>query len=513
MVRLSMCLPERLDAFKLQKAWYEVSSAWPIMNARIRTSATAPSGLDYYVPTPSGMARLESNPDPLQRQFYHHDEPNKTLEAYNSTLNGLRAAHEQVRVLPAAGDEREDLYAGANAAHDFDEMLTRSIGVYTAQVTTFADSTLLTISMCHVLGDGFCGRDIYQAWTAALRGVRPAPMQDIGVDTFAAYAPGGPLASITPEQAAAGVEPPIPKGYYVYNWRDKMRFLKNFMWDYYVTAPESELEQRTVCLPHPLVAKLQKEAAEDIAKLGQKVKVGKSDVLYAWLLKHALAGQPDSKTVNPLTIVNLRGRREELQHQLPLGETHPSGAGPREKTWTWPQHEFLNAALPTPLGDIPVSRIYSMPLGELALHIRSGVTTGADLENSRKLLTFSIFHGLWRNRTTNKMALFCRPDAAWIALTDWRALQFGKFDWSPARLGAGSADADAKAPVQAFAMQCHMLTPFTKRCRFALMGEVETGVYMTGWMAKRQWEDVQRGFGRYVHVGKKEAGGRREARL
>ncbi|PWN18543.1 hypothetical protein BCV69DRAFT_285165 [Microstroma glucosiphilum] len=486
--RLSLCFQERLDVEKLRKAWYKVSSAWPILNARVRESSESPSGLAYHVPTPAGMVQLESDPDHRKRQFFALNMSTRSMDEFSPSAKRLMSEHDSIRVQPAPSDSASDFYAGQNAPKTFQDTLQSSVGVLTVQATTFRDGTVLSMSMLHVLGDGFCIKDILEAWTSALKGGTPKPMYDFGMDIFAPYAPGGALSSLSAEEVKLGKDPPPPQGYYVYNWRDKASFLMRYWYDSHFTAPETDMEARCICIPHHIVAKLQQEAANDL-KDEPEASVGKSDVLYAWLLKRCFAGFAQSRQVNPLTIVNLRGRTPDTR--VENKDTGRSSAAPK-----WPKHDFINAALPTPLGDLQVQEIRNMPLGRLALQIRRKVASGADSENARALLAFTLHHGLWKNRTTNKVAMFSRPESTWLALTDWRALKFASFDWSGAL--PNSTHSEPNIPVRPSMLHSTMRTPFSRRQRFALMGEVKSGVLLGGILAKRQWKDVDHGFGAYI---------------
>lgn len=433
------------------------------------------------------MVQLESDPDLRKRQFFSLNMSTRSMDEFSPSAKRLMSVNDDIRVQPAPTDSASDFYAGQNAPKTFQDTLQSSVGVVTTQVTSFKDGTVLSMSMIHVLGDGFCIKDIYEAWTLSLKGGTPKFMDGFGMDVFAPYAPGGALSSLSAEEVKLGKEPPPPQGYYVYGLRDKVSFLSRYWYDSHITAPESDMEAKCICIPHHVVTELQRMAADDLRDELETVSVGKSDVLYAWLMKRCFAGFAPSRNVNPLTIVNLRGRTPNTR----VESTDPSSV-----TRHFPKHPFINAALPTPLGDLSVQEIRNMPLGRLALQIRRKVASGADPENARALLAFTLHHGLWKNRVNNKVAMFSRPDSTWLALTDWRALKFASFDWSGALPSTSTSDPDVL--VRPSMLHSTMRTPFSRRQRFALMGEVRSGVLLAGILARKQWDDVTHGFGAYT---------------
>lgn len=469
-VTFTYVIDHRLDLNKLRDAFTLVVDAWPMLSARVAESASAQSGLEYQIPSKVTRLQLEANPDPRRRQYLGQDESHRSVSEYWQVTDHLRSSTEQpfrsVQTFAAPRPQDETRYTSYNAPQRFEEVLKERFAVFTTQATAFKDATLISMSMVHTLGDGFCVVGVFKAWSQALRGIRPDPLDDIGLDLFAEYSPGGKFATIkdgSKEQA------PVPKGYHVYGTRDKLKFGYNVLQDVYRRFPESEQEQRYICLPHEVVAELQKVAETDLkssaSKTGSKpARVGKSDVLYAWLLKHAYLTVDRNRPSHPLTIVNLRRRRPKEIAQ-------------------WPRHEFLNGALPVPLADMTAGQILDMSLGDLALLVRNGVDAGSDPVYVRELLTFYIQHGLWKNRATNKSAIFCPSDSYWTALTDWRALKLNSVDWSGAL-----PDHTVDTSVKIIATQTHMETPTSKRQRWALIGDFESGVWLAGTMTRTQWE-------------------------
>ncbi|CAO1637615.1 unnamed protein product [Parajaminaea phylloscopi] len=471
-VTLTYCVDQPLAMDRLADAFFTVVDAWPILSARVREDATSPSGLSYDIPSASMRQRLEIAGTPRMRQFFTLDESHRRLVDYWSPAGGLRSeaslgSHGRIRTFHSPRATEETRYTSFNAPKSFDEVLRDRFAVYTGQATKFQDGTMISITMLHTLGDGFCVSAMFRAWVQALSGIAPSPLQDIGLDLFADYAPGGSRASTF---AAGKAEPPAPKGWHVLGMRDKAKLVYNVLQDVHRRFPESEQEQRYVCIPHQMAAQLQQAAQTDLAALAQRTSsqpktVGKSDVVYAWLLKHAYLAVDRERPAHPLTILNLRRRRPEgLDH--------------------WLGHEFLNAALPVPLADLTAGRILDLPLGELALMIRQGVEQGSDPSYTSHLLTFSLHHSLWKNRKTNKLALFCPADSYWTALTDWRALKFPSIDWSAARTDELSSGPKPNV----IAMHTHMETPMSKRQRWALIGDLPSGIWVAGTMTRSQWK-------------------------
>ncbi|RDW93015.1 uncharacterized protein DSM5745_00337 [Aspergillus mulundensis] len=481
--RASFIFDAPLSFEKLQETWHQTLSIRPIMQSRIRRSTTAPSGLEYHVLTPSGMERyLQSQkqaPDHL-KDFFCLDECDRSITDFCAGFGvGPSAPSHSYRVFVAdsacSADEKRCM--AFNGAQSLDEILDGDRPATTIQVTRFRDATLITASLTHLIGDLFTVKAIFKGWESTLHGNPPPPFEGLGRDPFTAYGPGGELAGNDINSS----RPPLPPGWQIYGPIDKARFASRLLWDTKISRPENTISQKYIFVSADEAQRLEEEAKQDLAKLqGQHpATVTRSNVLYAWLLKNSTTHLSPNEWSAPVTIVNTRARP-------PTGMTPQS-----ESTASFPSHNWYGAAMATGLPSLKAHTLRSMSLGELALHIKTGIREASTPENTRRFLSYTLHNSLWR-KPSGKLALFCPPGHNWSGLTDWRLIQLQDMDFTPARL-----DGDAKVEVCAFST--HMLTAFSQRDRWVCMGQAGGGVWFVGIAGDRQWDDP-RGFGKYPRL-------------
>lgn len=468
-LQASFLVAEHLSFERLEQSWYELVVAWPLVSARIRADKTGPSGLAYHVPSPRRLREIQAEAPslaPTKRQFYCLDESPRPL---SSLFAASQPASERVRVYvasaPLANDERRLTCANATRTHE--EYLANDVPLMSVQVTRFAHDTVVTISTSHVVGDGFSIRTVLSAWLDILHGRGPpAPLKDLGMDPFLSLA----------REESPDKPPRLPRGFHLFDWKDKARFLTNALYDLYVARPERNMEQRYVFLPSSDVAALLAETSAYLESKGAG-RVNKSDVLYAWLMKNSHAGLPGSWLSTPLTIINARGRL-------------PSGLGPV------PAHDFWGAAFASPLDSLSVGDILAMPLGELALHIRRSVDKQSEEENARASLAFTVYHQQWKDKAMpgKPLHFFSPPNHRWSGISDWRGLKLFDLDFGPAVLLQAGEPA-RRAPV--VTVCANMICELSKRDRWVCIGESPQGVWFTGYMSRAQWAHPD-GFGRYL---------------
>ncbi|KAL4903339.1 hypothetical protein BDW74DRAFT_186031 [Aspergillus multicolor] len=472
---------------KLQQAWFGTLRIRPIMQARIRRSTTAPSGLEYHVLTPSAMDKyLQSQQETSDhlKDFFCLDESHRSITDFCAGFGvGPSAPSHSYRVFVAdsASSADEKRCMAFNAVHSLDQILDGDRPATTIQVTRFRDATLITISLTHLIGDLFTVKAIFKGWESTLHGNPPPPFEGLGQDPFTAYGLGGVLAGhdINPSR------PPLPPGWQIYGPMDKARFASRLLWDTKISRPENTIAQKYIYVSEDEARRLEEEAREDLAKLqgheaGNHLPTAtRSNVLYAWLLKNSTTHLAPNEWSAPITIVNTRARP-------------PTGMKPQsQSTDHFPAHNWYGAAMATGLPSLKVHQLRSMSLGELALHIKTGIREASTPENTRRFLSYTLQNSLWK-RPSGKLALFCPPGHNWSGLTDWRLIQLQDIDFTPARI-------DEQGKVEICAFSTHMVTAFSQRDRWVCLGEAGGGVWFVGIAADRQWDDP-RGFGRYPRL-------------
>ncbi|KAL4929720.1 uncharacterized protein BDV17DRAFT_297932 [Aspergillus undulatus] len=491
--RVSVVFDAPLSFEKLQESWYQTLAVRPIMQARLRRSTTAPSGLEYWVYTPTGMAKyLELQrhaPDHL-KDFYCLDESHRSITDYNAGLGVGPSAPSRsfgVFVSDLAEHEDEKRCTAYNGVQNLEEILDSDRPIITLQITRFRDATLLTLSVTHIIGDLFTLKAMLKGWESSLRGVPPPPWEELGRDVFAKYGPGGELAG----EDATSATPSLPDGWRLYGVVDKARLLSRALWDLYITRPEKNIQQKNVFISESEIQDLEAQAARDLTEFekrrrakgkqgdGRPLRVTRSNVLHAWLLKLNHTHLGDNEWSKPVTVVNTRARP-------------PTGMKPFGKGNDFPNHDWYGAAMAIGVPSLRVGKLMTMPLGELALHIKDGIRDASTPENTRRFLSFTLHNQLY-TRPTGKIALFMPPDHRWSGLTDWRLIQFQEVDFTPAR------DDGNTGVVEVCAFSSTMLTANSQRDCWVCMGQAGGGIWFTGIAGDAMWRNPK-GFGKFPHM-------------
>lgn len=488
--RVSLILDAQLSFEKLKRSWYQTLKARPIMQARVRRSMSAPSGLEYHVLTPNGMAkhleRQRSAPEHL-KDFFCLDQSHRSITDYCPGLGvGPNAPSQSQDIFVADGADAQDQNrcTAFNGIQSLDELINSDRPIATIQVTRFSDATLITISVSHIIGDAFTIKDILKGWESTLHGKPPAPFEQLGLDPFSAYGPGGRLAG----KEVMSKSPPLPPGWQVYGQLDKARFLSRFLWEFHVSRPERSISQKYVFISEAETQRLEKQARRDAVKVEERRRqqgievqspliVSRSNILFAWLLKHNHAHLDSEQWSTPVTIVNARARPP---------------VGMKARSDDFPKNNWYDASIVVALPSFKAGELMEMPMGELALHIREGTETGSSPENVQRSLAFNLNHNLWK-KPSGKVVFWSPPDYHWTGLSDWRLMRLQDLDLTPARLDQGCQR------VATCGFNAHMVLVGTQRNRWVCMGEAGGGTWFVGITSNREWQDP-RGFGKYPHL-------------
>ncbi|ATY65017.1 family regulatory [Cordyceps militaris] len=498
MARVSVVFNAPLSFEKLYAAWITALRVRPIMQAPMRKCDSVPSGLAYHVLTPVGMAKyLKKQVDAPEhlRDFYCLDESHRSIRSYCPGFGvGANAPSKgQSSILISQGPELPDQKrcTAFNAVDSINELLHSDRPQTTIQVTRFSDATMITFSVNHAFGDLVTIKSFLKAWEVALHGKTVTPYERPDADPFIGYEPGGEFAAET----ASGKGPAPPPGWKVYGMLDKARFMRRHLWDYYVQRPERSIEDRRIFIPNAFVEALEEKARYDLtfvqarldARSGKnidadstverkkKLYVSRSDVLYAWLLKHSHAHLAPEQPSTAVTISNGRFRPP---------------AGPPIAAQSLADNDLLCGAMAIALPSLTAGAVMALPLGELALHIRGGIKANTSPDNVKKWLNFQLFHSLWK-RPSNQLAAPFEPHHFITGVTDWRLVRLEQVDLTPARL-----DGDAAAAVAVSAIDGHMVVNTSRRDFYICLGDVSGGVMILGYASKDQWQDP-RSFGKY----------------
>lgn len=460
------------------------------MQARVRRSTSAPSGLEYHVLTPEGMIKhLERQaraPNHL-KDFFCLDQSHRPITDYYPGVGVSPNAPGQSRGIFVAdgADPLDQQHCTAfNGIKDLNELISSDRAIATIQVTRFNDATLITVSVSHIIGDLFTIKALLKAWERTLHGEAPAPFEHLGRDPFRDYGPGGRLAG----KDVRSNSPPLPPGWRVYGLVDKARFLSRFLWDCHISRPEKSISQKYIFIPEAEVKDLEQQARRDLVEVEQRRKqqgvevqgplvVSRSNILYAWILKHNHAHLDSQQWSSPVTISNARAKP-------------PTGMKARSDDF--PSNDWYGASMVVALPSLKVGELMSMSIGELALHIREGTQEGSSPENARRWLAFNLHHNLWKN-PSGKFVFWSPPNHHWSGLSDWRLIRLQDLDLTPARLD------QSRERVAICGFNSHMLLPGTQRDRWVCLGDTGGGTWLLGIASDLEWQNP-RGFGKYPRL-------------
>lgn len=495
---VGLVFSKQLSLSKLEESWYQLVRVWPLVAARVRVSNTATSGIAYHVPDPAKLAQLEatsrSSSEPLRKMIVTRDVSDRSIQTYSNFSKRITSGQlSDICLGTGPNPKLSRELTCINATRTFDQLLEEDQSFVTAQATLFSDATIVSISLSHIIGDGFGLHRIWKAWSGILKGHMPEALQDLGKDPFIDYlAPEGPLS-----KNVDGSPLPDPKGWYKFGFLDKVNFAARVLWELHVARPEKKIGQYYVYLPEERVQQLVQEAqsqvdahlessslvsekeAGDIKKVAT-VKLSRLNVLFAWLIQNTQAARKNQKRLSSvLAICNTKGRPA-------------TGYRPEMD----PAHPFWGGAVAFPVKPLSSAEFVSMPLGVLALHIRESLADYTDPDNMQYAITMLLNNTLWKNRKKPApMYLFAKPNHYWSGMTDWRPVKFGATDFGGALPQEAQADVSQEV-LKPDAINADLAISGTKRYRWALMGEAGKGCWFTGFMTHKD-ATHPRGFGRY----------------
>ncbi|KIS69143.1 Acetyltransferase involved in MEL production [Mycosarcoma maydis] len=504
LTRITLVFPSSLSLSALQESWYALVRSWPILAARVRATPSTPSGLSYLIPTPATLESLEtrsrnSASKPLEKHIVLLDQSSRSFSDYHPIV--AKAVHSNldrnnISIGGAPLVEHEKATICSNACTSWKQLIKQDQAFVTAQATKFADATTVTISFSHILGDAFTIKHIFQGWQTALNGQAVQELQDVGKDPFIKYLPKDTNDKKHKKNKKSEPAPDLPLQWFRYGLARKIKLISLLLWEVKVKKPEKTLGQYYIYLPQAKVDELMAQARSDLEQLRSSsatsaterdLNVSTFNVLFAWLLQniHASTAIKPSKTSSVICIINAKTRP-------------PAGHVPAD----YPRHQLWGGALGAPLRPLSAAEYVTLPLGQLALHIRESITEQVDPENIRKSVVMALKHSMWKKPSGELLFFSQNPNTYWCGCTEWRSAKFHTIDFSAAATPHHDAIQPTAAPaasVNPVAITTNMETPMTKRNRWALLGEANNGIWFTGGLTANEASN-KNGFGRYIFV-------------
>lgn len=478
LARIALTFPASLSLSKLEESWYALVRAWPILAARVRPTQSTPSGLSFFIPTPAKLDELEkrsrTTSNPLEKHIVVLDDSTRSISTYHPIV--AQAVHsqldsEQISIGPSPEKKRLNESTCVNACTSWKQLLVTDQAYVTAQATKWSDATSVCIAFSHTLGDAFAVKDIFAAWAKAMRGEVVEGLEGVGVD---------PFGKSLPQEAEK--EEKLPLGWKKFGLVEKIKLISHLLWDIQVKRPEKTIKQYYVYIPQSKVDALVAEAKADVERIrsasdekpAREYTVSTFNVLFAWLLQNLhTANRNPCRHSSVLCVVNAKTRP-------------PTGHIPSD----YPQHQLWGGAFGVPLRRLRVRDYATLPLGQVALHIRESLNEQIKPDNIRSNIRMLLRETLWKKPSGEMVWFSPEPRDEWCGCTEWRSVKFGEVAFH----------AEEGEVVRPVAISTHMEIPMTQRNRWALLGDAGGGVWLSGGMTEKEarWKD---GFGRYKWVG------------
>lgn len=492
MTRISLTFPTQLSLALLQNSWYELVRAWPILAARVRHTPSTPSGLSFLIPQPDKVKELE------QRSRTTHKDLEKHIVIVDASSRSIASFHPIAAKAIESSLSRDTVSVGAapdnadslkmtcsNATTSLKQLIGADQAYITAHATVWSDATTIALAFSHIAGDAFSVKAIFEAWRQTIESAAPAPLQGVGVDPFISYlTPHGKNSKSEDTDKQGERDVGLPLGFFQYGFIDKVRLAWNLISDIKIKRPEKKFGQYYMYMPEEKVQALMAQARADVdalvsasddsEKQALDTRISTFNVLLAWLLQNIHAANPKRKRMSTvMTIVNAKTR--------PPARHDPSD---------YPPHQLWGGALGVPLEPLASGDYASLPLGQLALHIRTSLTAQIDSANMQANIVTLLRHTRWA-KPSGKLIFFARPNHYLSGCTEWRSTRFGEVDFGAA--------ASAPSSVKPVAIGTDMEIAVSKRNRWVIFGDVGGGVWFSGFMTHKE-ATHRDGFGRYQHV-------------
>ncbi|KAI1819739.1 hypothetical protein F4861DRAFT_525856 [Xylaria intraflava] len=330
--------------------------------------------------------------------------------------------------------------------------------VLALHVTTFTNSTLVTVIWPHVIAGGLGIKEIISAWSKALQSENNIPeLRGAREDILDCAATDGD------NPAPYHLGPSEIKGW------GFVKFTLSMLWSVF---RHPQVESRAICLPRQFISQLRETCLKELDAVHQGDKapfLSEGDVLEAWGARFIAQARGGERPALIITSLDVKGRLN-----APWGS----------------EGVYVQNTAGCVYTSISPEVLLRKPLGELAHVIRQSIQDAATDEQIRAQLR--IFRSLGY---TKSIPLFGDPDAHLMSVSNWTKFDiFSIADFTPAiRPNSPTVSNDPTPVGKPTYMHCQALgeNRFLRNC-FNVTGKDWDGTYwITAFLYPEDWAKLE----------------------
>ncbi|KAG9123827.1 hypothetical protein FRC07_013831 [Ceratobasidium sp. 392] len=312
-----------IESQKVEAACTTLSKAWPILGAHLRRNEET-SKIEAVIPDPSN-AKLRI-----------------TSLVANTTLAENERLYARTATISTQIISRNESLYREQPLRNLEEYISSGDPAFALHVAYLSDATILTLTIAHILMDASGFTEVIKALILALDREPIPPLLTYD-----------PWAMILPEALCAPSDPNASKGWAIWDAESSLVSRRTEERDLKADGP---IQSRAIYFPAAEIARLKREAIEDLRKVGYDVPIlSTTDVIGAWLYKHTFIDTPESEEESCfIYVIDARNR-------------FPEAFRPGYNAY------LHNAFFDMSINRITDTQLHSMSLGKLAYIIRLSV--------------------------------------------------------------------------------------------------------------------------------------------
>ncbi|KAJ0124001.1 hypothetical protein J7T55_012474 [Diaporthe amygdali] len=368
-------------------------------------------------------------------------------------------------------DRLEGLFRPDGAPTKITDYLNKDIPQMGLHVVSFLDKTLVTVYFPHTLMDGMSMAPFLEAWILALQGRASEIKCPIGAEDCTHELSNDPLAAFGVKPTAKHVlENHQMSIVGLTGWA--LRNIRSFF---------DDLENRMVCVPASVVARLRQEAiiasAAHCKAEGGPPFLSDGDILCSWWTRIVLTSAGVSHNSNKTIVLN----NAYSLRKILLDSQRNSEKVQDTETATDQDSFYVSNVTAFFSVVLTAGEILQQPLHRTAIAFRDAL----DMQRTRPQA--EAFLSTWRRSWGKIPPIFGNWKMDLITYSNWTRANLFDFDFSAAVLGAGEKQRPVR-PVYVQNNQFGLKLPNA----FPIIGKDRSGNYwLSGYLKKGQWGRIE----------------------